>query len=115
MTGIDLYDIYEKYCLEVCSEREQYKPYYEGEVGCCYYCKIDSFISHVEESRIIILKPSDIKCPYMEKDKCLKITNGINIETEYCSNCCVKCKHAVEMSCFNVCRIAEVIYYPEDA
>lgn len=73
MAGIDLYDIYEKYCLEVCAEREQYKPYYEGEVGCCYYCKIDSFISHVEESGIIILKPSDIE----------KYLNGVARRTLY--------------------------------
>lgn len=55
---------------------------------------------------------SDFKCPYFKNGECLKITKGIDIETEYCSKCCIGCKHAVEMDCFNVCSMVAGYYYP---
>lgn len=45
----DLYDLYEKYCLESCLERQTYEPYHRGKVGQCPNCQIDSFISCVQQ------------------------------------------------------------------
>lgn len=52
---MDLYDLYDKYCLEVCSERQTYKPYYEGQTGICPNCHLDGFIGFVNTTRHIDL------------------------------------------------------------
>ena len=49
----DLYEVYEKYCVEECVERRVYEPHYQGQVGICPTCRIDSFIGFVEKLETI--------------------------------------------------------------
>ena len=56
----------------------------------------------------------DFKCRNSQGGQCLKVTKGIVVPTEYCSSCCIGCKHALEMDCFTVCPTVAEYYHPED-
>lgn len=47
---MDLYDFYEKYCLEKCPERRIYSSFFNGQIGICHHCHYVSFIEFVNES-----------------------------------------------------------------
>lgn len=58
---MDLYDLYEKYCLKVCAERQTYNPYFNGQISICHNCRIDSFIGFVNDSTTKYINLSTLK------------------------------------------------------
>lgn len=73
---MNLYDLYEKYCLRLCSERKKYEPYYQEEIGICHNCR-NSKVNKSELERLF----TNIKV-FMDNGYLLEYLNSILPENE---------------------------------